>query len=102
MKKEIIILTKSIKRGGYCVAGIAANNGEWIRIISDDVPTEHAVLDSHMTYSDGTSIEVFDIVQIDFIEKVATPIQPENWLFNEDVQWEKVGKSSLREVLELH
>lgn len=102
MRKEIIILTKSIKVRGYCVAGIDANSGEWVRIVSDDVATEHAVLDSHMTYANGTLAEIFDVVQIDFVKKVATPIQPENWLFNEDAQWVKVGKSNLREVLELH
>ena len=29
MKKNIIILTKSIKHGGFCVAGIDTDNGEW-------------------------------------------------------------------------
>ena len=30
MKKNIIILTKSIKHGDFCVAGIDTDNGEWI------------------------------------------------------------------------
>lgn len=43
MKKNIIILTKSIKHGGFCVAGIDTDNGEWIRLISSDANSEHAV-----------------------------------------------------------
>lgn len=102
MKNEVIILTKSIKRGGYCVAGIDANTGEWIRIVSDDEYTEHAVLDSHMRYSNGNSVNIFDIVRIDFIEHVPIPVQPENWLFNDSVAWTKTGQSSLKEVLSIH
>ena len=64
MKNEVIILTKSIKRGGYCVAGIDANTGEWIRIVSDDEYTEHAVLDSHMRISNGNSVESLILLEL--------------------------------------
>ena len=33
MKKDIIVLTKSDKRAGYCVAGIDRLTGEWVRIV---------------------------------------------------------------------
>ncbi len=102
MKKEIIILTKSIKRNDYCVAGIDATTGEWIRVVSDNEATEHAVSDYDMKYSNGTTARVFDIVQINFIEKVPTMVQPENWLFDDTFTWKKVGESNLQEILKLH
>lgn len=56
MKKNIIILTKSIKHGGFCVAGIDTDNGEWIRLISSDANSEHAVpyQDMEMIFSENS------------------------------------------------
>lgn len=31
-----------------------------------------------------------------------TEVQPENWLYDEDMKWKMVGKSNLAEVLEIH
>lgn len=39
MEKKIIILTKSKKHSGYCVAGIDYETGEWIRLVSSDSET---------------------------------------------------------------
>lgn len=102
MKKDVIILTKSIKRGGYCVAGIDVNSGKWVRIVSDNVRNEHAILDSDMIYSDGTVADILDIVRIDFLRSAATPIQPENLLLNDSVQWIKLGKTNLSDVVSIH
>lgn len=33
MEKEIIILTKSAKYGGLCVAGVDFKTGEWVRLV---------------------------------------------------------------------
>lgn len=33
MKREVAILTKSSKFGGYCVAGVDINTGEWVRFV---------------------------------------------------------------------
>ena len=43
MDKEIVLLTKSKKRGNYCIAGVDRKTGEWIRIISEDASIQHAV-----------------------------------------------------------
>ncbi len=29
---DVVILTKSIKNGSYCVAGINVNTSEWVRV----------------------------------------------------------------------
>lgn len=102
MKREIIILTKSDKRMGYCVAGIDRQTGEWVRVVSSNALTEHAVPDKDLVCDDGQVVDIYDIVEIDFIRAVPTTVQPENFLYNETVQWKKKGKSSLKEVLHIH
>lgn len=101
MKKNIIILTKSDKRAGYCVAGIDEMTGEWIRIVSSNEVTEHAVPLKDMVCDNGELIEIYDVVEIDFLKSVATQVQPENYLYNESAKWKKKRKSSLNEVLRL-
>lgn len=102
MKKEIIILTKSDKRAGYCVAGIDRKTGEWVRVISSNETTEHAVPRADLICEGGKEIDIYDIVEIEFIKSMPTNVQPENYLYNENVQWKKKGKSNLEEVLKIH
>lgn len=102
MKKEIIILTKSDKRAGYCIAGIDKKTGEWIRVISSNDSTEHAVPGADLVCDDGREVDIYDIVEIEFIKAAPTNVQPENYLYNEKVQWKKKGKSNLDEILRIH
>ena len=43
MEKEILILTKSCKNGGYCVAGIDLETKKSVRLVSDDQGTQGAL-----------------------------------------------------------
>lgn len=102
MKKDIIILTKSDKHSGYCVAGIDKKTGEWVRVISSDWMTENAVPKTALICDDGKEVDIYDIVEIEFIKATPTDVQPENYLYNEKIQWKKKGKSNLKEVLSIH
>lgn len=102
MKKDIIILTKSDKRAGYCVAGIDKSTGEWIRLVSSNSAAEHAVPGNHLFCDDGKIVDIYDIVEIEIKKAVPTDVQPENYLYDEDIDWKKKGKSNLREVLQIH
>ena len=42
-KLVMIILTKSSKFSAKCVAGINVENGEWVRLVSDDVEKHGAI-----------------------------------------------------------
>ena len=44
-KLVMIILTKSSKFSAKCVAGINVENGEWVRLVSDDVEKHGAIPD---------------------------------------------------------
>ena len=56
MEKTIIILTKSKKHSGYCVAGIDFETGEWIRLVSSDIETEGAVPNETLQLSNGETL----------------------------------------------
>lgn len=102
MEKKIIILTKSKKHSGYCVAGIDYETGEWIRLVSSDSETEGAVPWEDLQYSNGETLEVYDIIMCELLRKCGTIVQPENCLYDETVKWEKVGKSNFDEVIKIH
>lgn len=48
VEKEIILLTKSTMINHFCTAGIDTKTGEWVRIVSPDTSTQHAVTEADM------------------------------------------------------
>ena len=100
MKKTIVIMCKSVKHyPNYCIAGIDTTTGEWIRPISNNVDVEGAVLVRDATYQDGNEVKIFDVVEIEMIEHCPNTAQKENYLYDSECYWEKVGQSSLQEVI---
>lgn len=102
MEKNIIILTKSFKHTGYCIAGIDYETGEWIRLVSSNILTERAVPEEQLKLDNGKELDIYDIICVDITEYVGTDIQPENYLYNEQQEWEYIGQSYLEEVIEKH
>lgn len=98
-KKEIVILTKSIKYGGLCVAGIDYNTGEWIRLVRKD---GGQVNNRIMSYENGSSVEILDCVRVHTIGSAATIIQPENVYLDTTKCIEKVKTVSMKKLLEIH
>ena len=45
---EMVVLTKSAKNGGHCVAGIDVDTGNWVRLVSNDLNTHGALSDQDM------------------------------------------------------
>lgn len=99
MFKEIIVLAKSSKRGGYCIAGVDTETGEWIRPISDNSVKEGAVPREDIMYSNGKELEILDKVKIKIKSANPTESQPENYVYDSSEVWEKTGRSSLDSVL---
>lgn len=97
MKKEIIILTKSAKINGFCVAGIDIHNREWIRLVSDDESGEGAVSKDDLTYQNGTQAEIFDLVAVE-CEPSPTAAQSENYLYDNRYYWNKIKTMSSGEA----
>ncbi|TWH49554.1 hypothetical protein [Sporomusa sp. KB1] len=102
MEKEIILMAKSWKGGGYCTAGIDTTTGEWVRIVSDDAARQHAVTDEDMKYEDGTSPQVLDKVSIKWTAHTPNDYQPENYTMDSSYYWVKTGRADIDEIIDLH
>lgn len=99
--KNLIILAESAKFANYCVAGVDADTGEWIRPICEKPELEDAVPIDDLKYPDGSRIELLDVVEIKFSDRAAkNPIQPENFFYNQKYFWQKVGRVTLQEVID--
>ena len=61
MTKEVAILTKSSKHGGFCVAGVDLDTGEWVRLVSDDVQSHGALSRRDITYEDRSICTPLDV-----------------------------------------
>ncbi|WP_417533698.1 dual OB domain-containing protein [Marinobacterium stanieri] len=86
MQKEILVLAKSNKNGGYCVGGIELVCGDhgqkhlsnnWVRpvMVADD-GAHQGCLPKQLC----SGFKVFDIIKIDVVPAASILGQPENWL----------------------
>lgn len=102
MIREVVILTMSSKNHGYCVAGIDLQNGEWIRLVSDDVDTHGALSKEDVRYSDGVCCKPLDVVRVAIDQYTPIKHQPENALIDSTKYLEKIGTIDIESVLEIH
>lgn len=102
MTKNIVIMAKSKKYNNYCIAGFDTGNRQWVRLVSDDESIKRAVPVDFAKYSDGTEVEVLDVIRVHIVEnaEVATAFQSENVLYDSNFIWEKTGRMSVEEVIE--
>lgn len=102
MKLEVVILTKSSKNGGYCVAGVNLKNGNWIRLVSDDACTHRALSCDAIKYPNGSICKPLDVVEIPIIKSMPLKYQPENFLIDTQKNWKKINTLSLEDILKIH
>lgn len=102
MKKEFVLLAKSVKYGQNCIAGreIIRNGarlqlGQWIRPISDH---DDGAISYVETMLEGGGIPQFlNIIEIEVKDNVRNPTQPENWLI-EKKKWKKTGEIGIESL----
>ncbi len=100
--RKLIILAESAKFNNYCVAGVDVETGKWIRPISENPELEDAVPLADLKYPDGSRVELLDVTEIKFSDRSANnPTQPENFFYNAKYFWQKVGRVTLQEVINL-
>ncbi len=94
ISRDIVCLVSSRKNNGRCVAGkIIENNetpGSWIRPVSSRHSREISLAERR--YGDGTDSNLLDIIRMRFVKHFPSDAQPENWLIDENVRWEKIGQ----------
>ena len=102
MNINAVILTKSYKNGGYCVAGINLDTHSWIRFISNDVVTHGAITDSDMQYDTLEFCKPFDVVSVPVLRHCPATLQPENYLIDRSKFWKKLGTIDIGELPEIY
>lgn len=82
MNTNVLILTCSSKHSGYCVAGIVAETGKWIRLVGSKNISCNEIPKNYMQYAPFERCKPLDLVCVDVTEYVPEKIQPENALVN--------------------
>ena len=102
MTKDIIILTKSKKDNGFCVAGIESETGKWIRLVSPNKLLKGALTDFDMLMTNGKVCEPLDFVRVEIIKEAPEGCQKENHLIKFATPWQLLGKKTIEDVLKIH
>lgn len=96
--KRIVILANSVKHSpGRCVAGrelllkigAGVRVGGWLRPVS--LIGEGELYAQHCRIEGGGSINLFDVFDVPLTGPADDPIQPENWLIDQQVLWRRVS-----------
>ncbi len=82
--KTLIVLAKSIKKRGFCIAGKEIETHKWVRPVKES-PFSNDECDN--LSNQNRPIKVLDIVEMTFIEKSPKNYQPENEKVDMNVRW---------------
>lgn len=99
MIKQICILTKSYKNGGYCVAGIDLNTKNWVRLVSSE-DSKNEIPCYYMNKKDN-DIDVLDVIEVNLLKNIVNGCQRENYLIDIGIPLKTIGKMSIEEVVSL-
>ena len=97
MKKQICILTKSLKDHDYCVAGIDITTGKWTRLVSSK---NGGAFPKEML--DDNHFKELNVLEVEVKQQVPYHVQTENWLIDESAEIKKIGNLSKQQVFSLH
>lgn len=108
----MVILAKSYKPGGRCIAGRLVerleNNkvtiGAWVRPVPNDGTGHGALTDEMYTFEDGTEAKVLDIVEIPVTTHFPIDGQPENYVVDNRKKWKKINSlkaDSIPKIVEI-
>ncbi len=99
MRKNIVVMTKSYKHGGYCIAGID-DLGQWVRLVSNDTKIEGAIHKNSIFYSNFYGeVEVLDYIEVDIIKNLPKYSQPENYLIDYSKGFKFIKKINLDAII---
>ena len=97
--KTIVCLAKSVKHGGYCIAGKEIESREWIRPVSDREDEEMRPEDC--TCEGNKQPCVSDIISVPLLEPRPNSYQRENHLIDSGHTWIIRGRIPWTRLLEL-
>lgn len=94
MKQTFILITRSYKYGGYCVAGIDPETKRWVRLVSKTSPAENEI-PKHVF----EPFDDLDILEVETRGAVPYGCQTENVLLDLNVRPVRRGRLSFYELL---
>lgn len=102
----MVVLAKSYKPGGRCIAGKLVEYtdtnkvkiGDWVRPVADDGTGHGALTEEMYSYEDGVEVRVLDIVEIPISKPFPSNGQPENVAINDGVKWKRVGSLNAKSI----
>ena len=97
---DLVILTKSSKRGKFCVAGIDLRTQDWVRLISSNDDCDGAVSDAEMRTRDGYVFKPFDVAKVTVTKHSPIGCQSENYVISCGHPWQLLGTMTLDGVLQ--
>jgi len=96
-RKLIVCLAKSVKHGGYCIAGKEIDSGQWIRPISHREDEEIRIEDCACEGNEQP--RVMDVISVPILEPRPGSYQRENCLIDSGARWSKKGKMTWDDVV---
>lgn len=97
MKKQVCILTKSLKDHDYCVAGIDITTGKWMRLVTSK---DGGAFPKEML--DDMHFKELNVLEVEVKEHIPYHVQTENWIIDEKVEFKKIGTLTKQQVFNLH
>lgn len=96
---DIVILTKSSKQKGFCVAGINLLTHEWVRLVSPSQEHDGALSINELCLPNGYILQPLDIARVPILKYYPQGCQSENYLIASETPWEYLGKMALSDVI---
>ena len=96
MRKQICVLTKSLKERNYCVAGIELGTGKWIRLVTskDGNAFPKDLLDDQ-------KVKELTLIDVAVTKHVPCGVQTENWQIDENEEIIKLGQIYKQKLFEI-
>lgn len=97
---DMVILSKSSKYSGYCVAGLELASGRLVRLVSSDTVSHGALFPRDLIMENGRKVEVLDAIRV--IGATPSPgiIQTENHIIHPGRPLQFLEKLSIEAVAE--
>lgn len=102
--RTVVLMTKSTKHGGFCVAGVDTKTHEWVRLMTSESEFPGgcgALSEAHLTTEDGSVADVLDVVEFVVSAEVPNLYQVENVEVDFSVPLKKVGTMTFDELLSM-
>ena len=99
---RFLVMTKSSKNRGFCVAGFDIDTGEWIRLVSNDIEKHGALSYKHMAISGTRQCSVGEVIDVCVIAPIPSLCQTENMLISDMEQIKLLGRCTNNQICAIH